>query len=119
MDQDDREQFRAFLLQSRVDSVLAEFSLDDEVVMVALVDKLIDGLSAVYTFFEPDLEKRSLGVFGVLTQIRLAQEIGLPYVYLGYWIDACDKMTYKRDYRPLEGVRDGRWQRLDFENGKT
>jgi arginine-tRNA-protein transferase len=119
MDQDDREQFRAFLLQSRVDSVLAEFSLDDEVVMVALVDKLIDGLSAVYTFFEPDLEKRSLGVFGVLTQIRLAQEIGLPYVYLGYWIDACNKMTYKRDYRPLEGVRDGRWQRLEFKNGKT
>jgi arginyl-tRNA--protein-N-Asp/Glu arginylyltransferase len=118
MDQDDREQFRAFLLQSRVDSVLAEFSLDDEVVMVALVDKLIDGLSAVYTFFEPDLEKRSLGVFGVLTQIRLAQEIGLPYVYLGYWIDACNKMTYKRDYRPLEGVRDGRWQRLEFKNGK-
>lgn len=119
MDQDDREQFRAFLLQSRVDSVLAEFSLDDEVVMVALVDKLIDGMSAVYTFFEPDLEKRSLGVFGVLTQIRLAQEIGLPYVYLGYWIDACNKMTYKRDYRPLEGVRDGRWQRLEFKNGKT
>ncbi len=117
MDQDDREQFCAFLLQSRVDSVLAEFSLAGEVVMVALVDKLVDGLSAVYTFFDPDLEKRSLGAFGVLTQIRLAQEIGLPYVYLGYWIEACHKMAYKSSYRPLEGLLDGRWQRLKFETG--
>lgn len=113
MDQDDREQFRSFLLQSRVDSVLAEFSLEGEVVMVALVDKLIDGLSAVYTFFDPDLDKRSLGTFGVLSQIGLAREIGLPYVYLGYWIEECSKMAYKRGYRPLEGLVGGRWQRLD------
>lgn len=114
MDQDDRAQFCSFLLQSRVDSVLAEFSLAGEVVMVALIDKLIDGLSAVYTFFDPELEKRSLGSFGVLTQIRLAQEIGLPYVYLGYWIGACNKMAYKRNYRPLEGFVDGRWQALEL-----
>jgi leucyl-tRNA---protein transferase len=112
MDQDDRDQFRGFLLQSRVDSVLAEFSLDGEVVMVALVDKLIDGLSAVYTFFDPDLDKRSLGTFAVLSQIRLARDIGLPYVYLGYWIEECGKMAYKRGYRPLEGLVGGRWQRL-------
>jgi arginine-tRNA-protein transferase len=105
------------LLQSRVDSVLAEFSLEGGVVMVALVDKLMDGLSAVYTFFDPDLEKRGLGTFGVLTQIRLAQEIGLPFVYLGYWIEACNKMAYKRNFRPLEGVCDGRWQRLEYRNG--
>lgn len=119
MDQDDRQQFRSFLLQSRVDSVLAEFSLDGEVVMVALVDKLIDGLSAVYTFFDPDLEKRGLGTLGVLTQIRLAREIGLPYVYLGYWIEACNKMAYKRTYSPLEGLIDGRWERLGKNDGKT
>jgi len=87
--------------------------------MVALVDKLLDGLSAVYTFFDPDLQKRSLGAFGILTLIRLAREIGLPYVYLGYWIEACNKMVYKRAYRPLEGLVDGRWQRLEFENGET
>jgi arginine-tRNA-protein transferase len=115
MDHDDREQFRSFLLQSRVDSALAEFSLDGEVVMVALIDKLIDGFSAVYTFFDPDLEKRSLGAFAVLTQIRLAQEIGLPYVYLGFWIEDCKKMTYKRNYQPLEGLVDGHWQRLEQE----
>ena len=114
MDQDDREQYRGFLLQSRVDSVLAEFTLHGEVVMVALIDRLEDGLSAVYTFFDPDHSARSLGVLGVLTQVRLAREIGLPYVYLGYWIAASRKMRYKRDYRPLQALRHGRWQ--DFED---
>lgn len=112
MDQDDREQYRSFLLQSRIDSALAEFTLDGEVVMVALVDRLLDGLSAVYTFFDPDLEKRGLGVYGVLTQIRLTREMGLPYLYLGYWIADCRKMAYKRAYRPLEALRERRWQVL-------
>ncbi len=112
MDQDDREQFRNFLLQSRVDSALAEFSLDGEVVMVSLVDRLMDGLSAVYTFYEPDLSKRGLGTFGVLTQLRLAEEMGLPYLYLGYWIADSGKMAYKRDYQPIEGLSEGQWKRL-------
>lgn len=113
MDQDDREQYRGFLLQSRVDSALAEFSLDGEVIMVSLVDRLLDGLSAVYTFFEPDLSDRGLGVLGVLHQIRLAREIGLPYLYLGYWIEDCRKMAYKQDYQPLEAFVDGRWRPLE------
>lgn len=116
MDQDDREQYRGFLLQSRVDSALAEFTLGGEVVMVALVDRLLDGLSAVYTFFEPDLAGRGLGVHGVLSQIRLARDMGLPYLYLGYWIEDCRKMAYKRAYRPLEALRDGRWVALTSEN---
>jgi arginine-tRNA-protein transferase len=110
MDQDDREQYRSFLLQSRVDSALIEYSLNGEVVMVALVDRLLDGLSAVYTFFEPELEPRSLGVFGVLEQLRLARELNLPYLYLGYWIADCRKMAYKRAYQPLEMLLQGRWQ---------
>lgn len=113
MDQDDREQFRNFLLQSRVDSALAEFSLEGEVVMVALIDRLMDGLSAVYTFYEPDLFKRGLGTFGVLTQLRLAKEMGLPYLYLGYWIADSGKMAYKRDYQPMEGLTEGHWKRLN------
>lgn len=113
MDQDDREQYRSFVLQSRVDSALAEFSLGGEVIMVALVDRLQDGLSAVYTFFEPELNDRGLGVLGVLHQIRLAREIGLPYLYLGYWIQDCRKMAYKQDYQPLEAFVDGRWRPLD------
>jgi len=116
MDQDDREQYRGFLLQSRVDSALAEFTLDGEVVMVSLVDRLLDGLSAVYTFFEPDLASRGLGVYGVLSQIRLAREMNLPYLYLGYWIEDCRKMAYKRAYRPLEALVDGRWQSMTEES---
>ena len=112
MDMDDREQYRAFLLTSQVDSVLAEFRLDGRVVMVSLIDRLLDGLSAVYTFYEPDLAKRGLGVFNVLTQIELAAGLHLPYLYLGYWIRQSPKMAYKSDYRPLEIYRDGIWQTL-------
>ncbi len=116
MDQDDREQYSSFLLQSRVDSALVEYRLNGELVMVALLDRLLDGLSAVYTFFEPGLERRSLGVYSVLMQIRLARELGLPYLYLGYWIADCRKMAYKRAYRPLEMLLDGRWQRVGAES---
>ncbi len=113
MDQDDREQFRSFLLQSRVDSALAEFSLDGEVVMVSLVDRLMDGLSAVYTFYEPDLAKRGLGTFGVLTQLRLAREMDLPFLYLGYWIADSEKMAYKRVFHPIEALIEGQWKPLE------
>lgn len=113
MDQDDREQYRSFLLQSRVDSALAEFTLDGEVVMVALVDRLLDGLSAVYTFFEPTLESRGLGVHGILSQVEMTREMGLPYLYLGYWIQGCRKMAYKQAYRPLEVLVEGRWRPMD------
>lgn len=109
MDQDDREQYRSFLLQSRVDSALVEYRLAGEVVMLALVDRLMDGISAVYTFYEPGLEKRGLGVYSVLRQIEYAREMNLPYLYLGYWIADCRKMAYKRAYRPLELLRHGQW----------
>jgi arginine-tRNA-protein transferase len=112
MDEDDREQYRSFLLKSQVDSALAEFRLDGEVVMVGLIDRLLDGLSAVYTFYEPELARRSLGVYGVLAQIALARKLGLPYLYLGYWIKESPKMAYKTQYRPTEGLVDGQWQRL-------
>ena len=81
--------------------------------MVALVDRLMDGLSAVYTFYEPELSRRGLGSFGVLTQIRLAREMGLPYLYLGYWIPESGKMAYKRVFQPLEALVDGQWRRLE------
>ena len=113
MDQDDGEQYQSFLLQSRVDSALAEFTLDGEVVMVSLVDRLLDGLSAVYTFFEPELANRGLGVYGVLSQIQLARDMELPHLYLGYWIDGCRKMVYKQAYQPLELLSDGRWLPMD------
>ncbi|WP_028454439.1 arginyltransferase [Chitinilyticum litopenaei] len=112
MDEDTSEQYENFILQSGVNSMLAEFMLDDRLVMVSLIDQLDDGLSAVYTFFDPDLHKHSLGVYNVLWQLGLARQLGLPYVYLGYWIAQCRKMAYKTDYRPIEGLLHGRWQRL-------
>ena len=113
MDRDDREQFRSFLLQSRVDSALLEYTLDGALVMVALVDRLMDGLSAVYTFYDPDLPRRGLGTFGVLSQVDLARDMGLPYLYLGYWIGASPKMAYKRVFHPLEALVEGQWTAMD------
>jgi arginine-tRNA-protein transferase len=112
MDQDDSEQYRGFLLSSRVDCALAEFTLEGRVVMVSLLDRLLDGLSAVYTFYEPDLAPRGLGVFGVLSAIQLARQLGLDYLYLGYWIAESRKMAYKAGYRPLQGYRQGQWATL-------
>jgi arginine-tRNA-protein transferase len=117
MDLDDREHYRAFLLTSQVDSALMEFYLDGQVVMVSLIDRLFDGLSAVYTFFEPELAKRGLGVYNVLTQIDLAAGMHLSYVYLGYWIEQSRKMAYKSEYHPLEIYRQGVWRKL-IDNDK-
>ena len=72
----------------------------------------MDGLSAIYTFFEPDAHKRSLGVYAILWQIEAARDMGLDYLYLGYWIRDCQKMSYKSDYRPLELYVKSRWTTL-------
>jgi arginine-tRNA-protein transferase len=113
MDRDGPDQYTQFLLSSNVDSMLVEFRDGDALVMVALVDQVADGLSAVYTFFDPARAAQSPGVYGVLWQIELARRLDLPYLYLGYWIADSRKMAYKQQYAPLEGLVDGRWQRLD------
>ena len=81
----------------------------------ALTDVLRDGLSMVYSFFKPDLAKRSVGAFMVLDHIRLASELGLPYVYLGYWVKNSDKMGYKADFSPLEVFDGESWRPLAKE----
>lgn len=75
----------------------------------AVSDQLSEGLSAIYTYFDPDEEKRSLGRFAILFQIETAQKLGLRYVYLGYWIRQCKKMQYKSEYRPLQLLINQRW----------
>ncbi|MFC4161221.1 arginyltransferase [Chitinimonas lacunae] len=112
MDEDNREQYENFILKSNVDSFLAEFRLDGQLKMVSLIDRLGDGLSSVYTFFEPDDERASYGTYNILWQIELARRLELPYVYLGYWIAECRKMSYKTFFRPIEGLIDGRWREL-------
>jgi arginine-tRNA-protein transferase len=112
MDLDDSEQYTQFLLFSQVNTSLVEFREDGRLAMVAVVDRVDDGLSAVYTFFDPDLAKRGLGTYAVLWQVELARKLGLPHVYLGYWIKEARKMAYKSNYKPLEGLVDGKWTEM-------
>jgi len=112
MAEDTPEQYRNFLLQSHVDSLLVEFREGAELRMVSVIDVLDDGLSAVYTFYDPDIAQASFGTFNVLWQIELCRKLQLPYLYLGYWIRASRKMAYKENFEPLQGLRDGEWKRL-------
>lgn len=113
MDKDGPEQYTQFLLSSNVDTVMVEFRDGDTLVMVSVIDQVENGLSAVYTFFDPARAQDSLGVYGVLWQIELARRLELPHLYLGYWIAESRKMAYKKQYPPLEGLVDGQWQELD------
>ena len=110
MDQDSREQYRHFLLQSNVESRLIEFREHGALRMVSIIDQLQDGLSSVYTFFDPDIAGASFGTFNILWQIELCRKLDLPYLYLGYWIAQSRKMAYKIEFQPMQGLVNGRWQ---------
>ncbi|MCI4664329.1 MAG: arginyltransferase [Neomegalonema sp.] len=88
---------------------------DGELVAACLVDKLGDGLSLVYSFFEPELSRRSLGRYIILDQINLAKLLNQPYVYLGFWVQGSDKMDYKIQFQPAEIMADDGWRRFEPE----
>jgi arginyl-tRNA--protein-N-Asp/Glu arginylyltransferase len=91
--------------------VPVQFRKDGRLVAVAVVDVMVDGLSAIYTFYDPAEDARSLGRYAILWQVERCRAEGLPYVYLGYWIRNCRKMAYKADYQPLEVLVNNQWQR--------
>ncbi|SDO59805.1 arginine-tRNA-protein transferase [Halomonas shengliensis] len=108
------EQYRTFLTLDQPYARLLELRQAGQLVAVSAFDQLEHGLSAIYTFFDPDpaWERRSLGTFAVLTLVELARRRGLPHVYLGYWIRECRKMAYKQAFQPLERLEGRHWRRL-------
>jgi len=113
MDRDNRDQYSHFLLQTHVDSRLIEFREDGILRMASIVDMLPDGMSSVYTFYDPELARASLGTYAILWQLQQCRELALPYLYLGYWIRGSRKMAYKANFRPLEGLQFGEWRTLE------
>jgi arginyl-tRNA--protein-N-Asp/Glu arginylyltransferase len=110
MDDDNRQQYGEFLLASRVNTRLVEFrDQDGTLLMVSIIDVLEQGLSSVYTFYEPEAAG-SLGIYGILWQINQCRQLKLPWLYLGYWIEKSEKMAYKALFKPAEYRYDGQWQ---------
>lgn len=104
------EGYRSFLTAPWCDTRFIEFHLDEQLVAVAVTDLLPLGLSAVYTFFDPDYSGISPGVFSILWQVESAKQRGLPWLYLGYWVPGCRKMAYKTEYRPIQLFKQGKWR---------
>lgn len=112
MDRPTPDQYSQFLIGAWSDTWFLELRLDDRLVSVGVTDRLDDGLSAVYTFYDPDLGGRGLGNYTVLRQIGQCRQLRLPYLYLGYWIEGSRKMAYKGRFRPLEILDGGQWRAL-------
>ena len=111
----ERDQYESFLNDGLGCANYYRLYQGNRLVAVTVADKMLDGLAAIYTFFDPDQPQRSLGTEAILLQIRQAQSMGLPFVYLGYWIDGCRKMSYKSRFMPLELFVDGHWQQQKTE----
>ncbi|MDH5602120.1 MAG: arginyltransferase, partial [Gammaproteobacteria bacterium] len=112
MDKDEPESYESLIHAAWSESKLLEFRLENKLVMVAVIDIFDDGVSAVYTFFEPGLSSRGLGVFGVLSEIDYIKSRNLDWLYLGYWNPKTKKMSYKANYQPIEFFDGQEWQWL-------
>lgn len=109
-EQEDAEQYRQFLCQSNVESVMIEFSdALGQVKIVSVVDIVQDGISAVYTFYDASDNKASYGTYSIMWLSQWTLTLGLPYLYLGYWIQNSQKMAYKQQFNPQQRLVDGHW----------
>ena len=109
---DDAEQYRQFLCQSNVESLMIEFrDSKHQVRIVSVVDIVKDGVSAVYTFYDANNAKASYGTHSVIWLIEWAKSLGLPYLYLGYWIKDSQKMAYKQKFQPQQRLEADKWSR--------
>ena len=109
MDNPTPDEYLQFLTSSWCDTRFIEFRAEGRLLAVAVTDVLLDGLSAVYTFFDPAAARRGLGVYAVLWQIEEAKRRQLDWLYLGYWVAGSPKMNYKVEYQPQQHLREGRW----------
>jgi arginine-tRNA-protein transferase len=106
--------YRAMVEDTPIDTCIIEFrDRQERLLSACLTDRLGDGLSAVYSFFSPDEDERSLGTQAILCLIERVTRLGLPHVYLGYWVQESRKMAYKSKFRPSEVLRNGQWQNLE------
>ncbi|MEX2488208.1 MAG: arginyltransferase [Pseudomonadales bacterium] len=105
----DADQFESFLVDGRPEARFYEFRDQEKLLAIAVADELDNGLSAIYTFFDPTVTERSLGVYAILWLIEETGRLGKQYLYLGYWIKDCQKMSYKTDYKPIELFVNNHW----------
>ncbi|TVP55882.1 MAG: arginyltransferase [Halomonadaceae bacterium] len=108
-----REQFTSFLIEGTPQGFFLEMRVGHRLIAMSAVDTLDDGLSAIYTLFDPAEDARSLGTLAILWQIEETRRRGLSHLYLGYWIRQCRKMNYKARYRPLQQLTNGEWRLLE------
>lgn len=111
---DDTEKYVGFIDSSYSRSKFLTFRLEGRLIGISVLDQFDGGISAVYTFFEPEFSNRSLGTYAILYCLKLAKAHKIPHVYLGYWIDGSGKMDYKRKFKPLQGYKDRQWHELEF-----
>ncbi|MDX1518616.1 MAG: arginyltransferase [Gammaproteobacteria bacterium] len=116
MDNPSEAGYMEFLTASWTDSRFIEFRHGTQLVAVAVIDVMENALSAVYTWFDPEQSDRSPGRYSVLYEIELARQYGYSWLYLGYWINQCDKMKYKNEYRPHEYYINNEWVRSSDKN---
>ena len=109
MDNPSVESYTDFLFADWMETIILEIYLDQELLAIAVIDQLNDSLSAVYTFYNPEFTERSLGTYAILLEIEKARELGLKWLYLGYWINGCKKMSYKNNFNPLEYYINNAW----------